>query len=259
MNTYAECQEMIATARSRADGKPIGNNTRLEDRGNCFAVRLHGTDVVSFHPDGSIVLDSGGWQTVTTKDRMNKYLPAGWRVNQERGTWYLCHGHWNREDFREWLFEDGIKIGPRGGCSGKRREKKADRKLQAKRRKVSAYTKAFCEALKAGEVPQPSAGDCWHCAMKVSGGEDDGKSLGEAVKDPGHIKSHLAEKYYVPSLALNACKAFGVSNVALGWLNSCFAKDVDAIKEWGSLAEVAEEQVKKAIRRWCLRQLGLPA
>jgi hypothetical protein len=37
-----------------------------------YAVRLHDTDVVTFLPSGSVALDSGGWQTFTTRDRMNR-------------------------------------------------------------------------------------------------------------------------------------------------------------------------------------------
>ena len=52
----------------------IGNNTwlhRLED-GN-VAMLLHDTDIVIWTADG-ISLDSGGWKTPTTKDRMTSIL-----------------------------------------------------------------------------------------------------------------------------------------------------------------------------------------
>lgn len=41
-----------------------------------MAVRLHNTDVVTYHPDGTATLYTGGWMTVTTKDRINAWSPA---------------------------------------------------------------------------------------------------------------------------------------------------------------------------------------
>lgn len=124
MRSYVEAQKVIATARKGARQKPLGNNTRLIQFHDCFCVQLHNTYVVSYYPDGSVVLNSGGWRTKTTKARMNDHLPRWWFVYQERGVWYL------RKDMglQEYIFVDGIRIGPRGGCSGKLRPKKKERK-----------------------------------------------------------------------------------------------------------------------------------
>lgn len=66
--------------------RKLQNSTYLERRpGSDIAVRLHQTDVLTFSPDGAITLDSGGWDTVTTKDRMNAYLPPVWRVGSDCG------------------------------------------------------------------------------------------------------------------------------------------------------------------------------
>src|SRR3990167_5719753 len=53
-------------------------------------VRLHQTDIVTFKVNGDIVLSSGGWRTVTTKDRINQFAPV--RVYAERGVWYVSNG-----------------------------------------------------------------------------------------------------------------------------------------------------------------------
>lgn len=70
-----------------------GNNTTLHrlDNGD-IAVRLHYTDVVIYHsPDSehanTVTLNSGGWQTVTTKERMNRFTNV--RVYQEDYQWYV--------------------------------------------------------------------------------------------------------------------------------------------------------------------------
>ena len=51
----------------------------------CIAVRLHNTDIVKFYSDGSTVLYSGGYRTVTTKERINHFIKG--RIFQEKGQW----------------------------------------------------------------------------------------------------------------------------------------------------------------------------
>lgn len=82
MVTYSEASAMVK--RGRNGRKRLQNNTYLERRGEDFAVRLHYTDVVTIHADGTFTLRTGGWETVTTKDRINGYGPA--RVYSQNST-----------------------------------------------------------------------------------------------------------------------------------------------------------------------------
>jgi hypothetical protein len=99
---YDQARELFATAKG--DSKPLQNNTRLFWRAEGFAIRLHSTDVVLIRPDNTYVLNSGGWQTNTTKDRINYYSPA--RLWQRKGEWYLSQG----SDSDPIPFVDGIII-----------------------------------------------------------------------------------------------------------------------------------------------------
>jgi len=85
---HSRAAELFATAKDKAAGKPLENNTRLVllDDGD-YGIRLHNTIVVTIHVDGTYTLDSGNWKTVTTKDRINGYSPA--RLYQEKGDWYI--------------------------------------------------------------------------------------------------------------------------------------------------------------------------
>jgi hypothetical protein len=74
--TYSDCEALISTARNVSYGKPLENNTRLYRRGDSYAVQLHSTDVVTVKRDGTYDLSTGGWYTVTTKDRITSYSPA---------------------------------------------------------------------------------------------------------------------------------------------------------------------------------------
>lgn len=84
MLTY---EEAVATLKNR-ESKKLENNTYLHRiDADTLAVRLHATDVVLIHRDGSYTLNSGDWRTVTTKDRINGYSPAS--VYQTRFIWFL--------------------------------------------------------------------------------------------------------------------------------------------------------------------------
>ena len=86
--------------------RKLANNTyvvavaeKFGDKMLC-AVRLHQTDVVTFGPD-RVTVYTGGWRTVTTKDRINSSLPDGFGIRQEGGVWKWCRD-WSQEaDFSE--------------------------------------------------------------------------------------------------------------------------------------------------------------
>lgn len=90
------------------DSRKLQNNTYAQRRGpDAIAVRLHATDVLTFHRSGLVTFNTGGWETVTTKDRINSYAPHGWSVYSEKGRWML---HGTRADGVQdrWFFRDGI-------------------------------------------------------------------------------------------------------------------------------------------------------
>lgn len=68
--------------------RKLQNNTYLRRRdGGRIAVRLHATDVITFHPDNSITLNTGGWNTITTRQRINSYQPHS--VWSKRGDLFI--------------------------------------------------------------------------------------------------------------------------------------------------------------------------
>ena len=73
-------------------------------------VRLHVTDVVTYHKDGRVSLNSGGWRTVTTKDRLNTFSDVG--VWSNRGEWWC---QWREHSHRAPIpFYDGITFDAEG-------------------------------------------------------------------------------------------------------------------------------------------------
>lgn len=82
--TYTEANEKLGTRQSL--WLPGRRNTKLERLDGGIVIRLHRTNVVTFRPCGRVILNSGGWRTVTTKERINRY--SGIHVWSERGVWY---------------------------------------------------------------------------------------------------------------------------------------------------------------------------
>jgi len=85
--TYLEAVKMVK-GKTSASRRKIGNNTYatiLPD--GSVAIRLHDTIVVTIYPDDAVKVNSGGWRTSTTKDRINKYSPI--RIYQKNFEWFF--------------------------------------------------------------------------------------------------------------------------------------------------------------------------
>ena len=235
--------------------KKLGNNTYLvrNDDGS-VAVKLHDTNVVTMKEDGTIILDSGGWRTNTTKERMNHYMPSGYDISQRKSIWYLIHRTYNAKNgwktVAEMTFKDGCGINPNGtifgGLSAIGEKKQA--KLTAD---VKEYAKRFINALEKGKVGLPSTGDCWYCSMTTA---EDGKTLGDSTNDNTHILAHIKENYFVPSLLVNACNERGVSRIAMHNIYSMMQlKNMTGCISW----DAVKSQVQSAITKYVSTRLGL--
>lgn len=84
--------------------RKLGNNTYVEVpdyADDIIGVRLHATVIVTYHRDGRIILNTGGWNTPTTRDRLNQLTPLGVSVSGSRGDRFgraadliVRTGHW---------------------------------------------------------------------------------------------------------------------------------------------------------------------
>jgi hypothetical protein len=83
--------------------RTIGNNTTLVRHDNdTISARLHYTDIVTYHRDGRIIVNTGGYQSATTKHRINGLTNVG--VYQNDFSWYLADGNATP-------FVDGMDVG----------------------------------------------------------------------------------------------------------------------------------------------------
>jgi len=242
---YTTAKAFLEQGRSKTYRPLTGRSSSmiLHSDGS-ISVRYHDTDVVTWRPDGDIVLDSGGWRSVTTKARINEYAPC--YVTQHRGLWTVHYGENGSK--QSYTFADGMVLKRNGKVVGAGRAPEKHLKL---RKQVNQFAKDFVKALRDGKVPEPSAGDCWFCSMHVvEGSPNAGKSLGEAFKDKDHILGHIKEKYYVPSLLMNALKSMGASQAAYWAIGGVWGKNS------GFDQEFIWTRITKSLRRYILKELG---
>jgi len=82
---YAGVSQYLGARQSRnVKGKIATSINRLDE--DTIVLRYHYTDIVTWSP-GQVTINSGGWQTTTTKRRMNNWLPQVIRVWQTDWVW----------------------------------------------------------------------------------------------------------------------------------------------------------------------------
>ena len=242
---YSSYRKAVTVLRNRTSRK-IGHNTYLKNRGEgCIAILYHDTDVVTYRSDGSIMLDSGGWKTKTTKERINAGLPSNWSLMQERGVWYLSNAREGLDNSILATFKDKCVI-LGDTLTGEGDDPEAIQKL---RKRVNKYASDFIMAMKAGQVPKPSGGDCFYCHLKEV---RTGSPVGECFKDKDHIESHIEESYFVPSLLVNAFDTFGASKAMYWAIGEAWQGKMDS---WAK-ESFLWTQARRLVSRYVLRQLG---
>ena len=258
ITTYEKAADIFATARNKDHGKPLANNTRLirlglEDEKDILAVRLHDTNVVTYNPSGKIEFTTGGWHTVTTKDRINRFSPIN--VWQHQRVWYVARSGYGEGDAFQYGFKDGMYLDGKGFLV----DADPDPSIQKKYIKLAKdYSKRFVRELSLGNVGVPSAGDCFFCLSKTV---ETGRTLHEEYvkhNDFGGILSHIEEPYYVPSLLVRAMDRFGVSRAAQSYAWSHMQSAKESYPEADSrMGGICSDQIQKAVYRYTLGLLGV--
>lgn len=145
-------RDMVAGAARRhpdstiLDARKIANNTlayRVPESGTSF-IALHDTDVLAWGDHGVVAVDTGGYNTVTTRARLNEFGGRlGVRVHTAKGVLHVngvpCHR-------RAWVYPDGkVKTDMN--------EKKLDR--------LRSELDGFMAEWKRKGLPTDGAGDPW--------------------------------------------------------------------------------------------------
>lgn len=245
---YRQAAERLGTR----DSRKMGNNTYLKRRDErTIALKLHETDVLTYTPDG-VTYNTGGWQTTTTKSRLNEYGRDGYKVWSDKGQWKLFGPVWyGQKPDPVVIYEDGLTIHTDGTITGAKtpEEAKADAKF---RKDAGAYAKAYVDKLYAGEIDAPSGGDCFGCQFSRDA------NTGKLVNPMGwgHLESHMTEdeRYYVPSLVWNAMEASGASQYARETVQRLQTGDSHVRRD---NRDFIAEQIEKSIKNYLVRERGL--
>ena len=204
-------RQSLANIQNVVESRIVANNTfQYTTQEGDTVYRLHNTDIITYHADGErITLNTGGWKTPTTKDRMNKYLPAGHHIWQEEGIWYLHTPEWTIVfPQKELTWNLAQKEPPANAMT---------RKSALRLKKlVNAYMVKVRGLVKANKLPKPSPGDCFICQCEP--GLSFRSPDADPLKDNGHIISHLEEKYVHGHLIYNALKWAGYRDEQMSYV-----------------------------------------
>ena len=124
--SFSDAEKHMMRHENKNNSLKIMHNTKATRYGNTVEIRIHSTDIYRIekrHDVGNefahsvITLDSGGYRTVTTKDRINRFLPSEYRLIQRDWHWYLQHKEYpftmtapNEAIWAETTFYDGMQI-----------------------------------------------------------------------------------------------------------------------------------------------------
>ena len=172
------------------DTKKLANNTYARKEGENIVIRLHNTDIAVFLPNGNVVLKTGGWQSSTTKSRINKFTQAS--IYQKNNVWYFNDGS---------VFYEGVSVRPDGSVVRPRKPEETEKRTKARKAKIKKFLDKVCQKAKEDGLNGPEAGDCLFCQMELQG-----RLIG------GHVESHLKEGYVVPSMIASAFVHGGFTN-----------------------------------------------
>lgn len=295
-NSYQSLVNWLAAGKNKLD-RPApesnGKTTRIVADAdlNWVGVKLHRTIVVKYYRDGRVQFNSDGWRTVTTRDRMNCYAPrSNWneeskkfeglvvRVYTEKRIMYLMTAigstsMWNDPNAKKYIYEDNMIIYPDGRVvnqdgdpiqpDDKRREKSARKELN----QIKGYVGKFISKFIKQEIGNPGPGDCWYCMSHIP---DSGippidtitsllypNGIKPGFDETHHIKSHIKESYFVPSLLYNAIQSqlaglAPVDNHNIAWCTK--SPGWESHKPWS--IDLTERRLKLLLTRYICKQMG---
>lgn len=163
--------------------KKIAHATYMREENEIKYIRYHETDVVMIDVEkGHYTLNSGGWRTKTTKDRINAYING--YINQARDIWY-----YNPPNGAKVKFTDGMVIDTDGNIISGGVPVGENKKTKELRKGI----KGLVDMITEDNIPVPAAGDCLVCR-------------GIFREKASCLESHVKEGYLHGSLLVNAMR-----------------------------------------------------
>lgn len=252
---FASAKAYLEKARDQEKGRPLpGSATRLEwanmERTK-IGVRYHDTFVLIWDAEDTIELYTRGYRTMTTRRRMNTYLPEPWMVYTEEGVWYLSEGSYG--SLRS-VFVEGITIRLNASALGRvyqPRDGEEEKKLILwERQIIRTYAAHYLGLLWAGSFPVPQASQCLQCF------ENDHPALRYSADN--HLRRHVLENRYPSKLIFNALKAAGYNDWVLKRLRDYLERSTPELcaKKKTLVYPLPYDAMKRALVRFLLTHMG---
>ena len=90
LNIYKMWMGWLAKAKNSSKGRPDGKNGRIIQETTVVSFRYHNTCIAHITPLGDVFIMNGGYNTRTTKERINKIIkPLGYEIIQRQFKWYI--------------------------------------------------------------------------------------------------------------------------------------------------------------------------
>jgi hypothetical protein len=304
LNSYKEAREYLDKGKNRKNTieRPIENNTRIiQIDDGTIGIKLHDTFVIKYysnvlsgikvHEGDTIQLNSGGWKTVTTRDRINRFCPLN--VWSEKNVMYVSALNWYRihENKRNGIkskvyhFRDRMWFNPDGTVWVKENSepvqlkpynKKEEQQKRKQLKAIDTFIKNYVNKLASGQMDKPGSSDCFICQFEAG---DERIEMGTLTKEgykPGvfndhgdHLLNHIREKYYVPSIVFNAILSECYDSEGI-WGNP---KMTSGLSDWDKhniscwfnpdsehkpmANDMTQQRVRKIMKQYFIKRLGI--
>lgn len=116
-----------------------------------YVVKYHDTEILTYYPDGAIKVQSGGWYTMSTRDRIERF--SGIRINQESGFWTIAKmgGKYGNTAVKPFVpYHDGIVILASGKAERVITDKQWEdykKSVRLLRKRIGNYCLAFADSM----------------------------------------------------------------------------------------------------------------
>lgn len=154
------------------ESRKLANNTYLKRGGwrpkGDIAVQLHSTDVITFHPNGDVTLNTGGWNTITTRDRINGFQSAA-RVYSQRNQLFAVRNAdnpWTAPDCHKRAFDTSITITAKGKFKGGKPVADIKTEWRAEDREAARVSRWLSKA-RGMKVTTKCKEPSWRCDTRV--------------------------------------------------------------------------------------------
>lgn len=206
--TKLELNGILGTRNTRK----VMYNTTLRREGDTLVIKYHNTDILTYGDPGTLTIDTEGWHTSTTAKRYREFLPRSWSVRNDRGSWNVFGPTGERVAYRYGegsypriapMFRvfDGMTIAdePRPRVLNYRSAPdfaKHDADTKQLAADIAAYVAEYSDArILELRALESRGGDCWYCLGLLQAGH---------INDTEHFRDHIAERYTMISVILNA-------------------------------------------------------